>query len=369
MMNVRIPSLYSHAAGGEGIHYMPEVGCFVWVCVPSDSEDTAFLLLSGASIVKDASADSQPGSFDMNRPLLNPGDLALLTRDGNGLALRRGGVVELRGTPLSKIIFDPPRNRILNIAETYEVQTFGGSLDWRNLRREESGDGLMGTRFQIKAKEFAEHPGHSVRLTLGNTGEVLPLQSGDDAEKQTEEETEFKYTLSSTSKKVEGQDVVSVIPGQEITVKTKTIKAVNPSATVVDLTVFKDETVSEDKLEKSLSLGIDREGDLQLETEGAVKIDASSKWVEIVVGSSTPFTNTEAAGAKKVLITTGSQGSTEPVTRGYSLISDLALSLTEISVALKGLGIPTPSTDEFVASVIESVGAGAPYLSNTLESE
>lgn len=137
----------------------------------------------------------------------------------------------------------------------------------------------------------------------------------------------------------------------------------------MDFRIYEDETVEETDLTESLTLGMDREGDVLLETEGAVKIDVPKKWVEIAVGGSTPFTNTEAAGAQKVLVTTGTQGNTEPVTKGYSFLSDLAFSLTEIKTALNGLGIPTASTDELLANINTSVADGAPYLSTTLESE
>jgi len=93
------------------------------------------------------------------------------------------------------------------------------------------------------------------------------------------------------------------------------------------------------------------------------------KWVEISVGGSAPSINTEAAGAQKVLVTKGAQGNTEPVMRGFEFLTDLGLSLTEISTALKALGIPTAATDQLLANILTSAVDGAPYLSTTLESE
>jgi hypothetical protein len=113
---------------------------------------------------------------------------------------------------------------------------------------------------------------------------------------------------------------------------------------------------------------MDREGDLQAETQGATKI-TSDKWVEVCVGGNIPGTKTESDGVKKVLITTGSQGSTEPVVLGETFLSDLQSSLSEISAALVGLGIQTPSTDSLIANISSSRLFGTPYLSSTLESE
>jgi hypothetical protein len=367
---VRIPSLYSHAASGEGIHYMPEVGSWCWVCKPSDSAETAFVLLGGSSIVKDNAPSGKTGSFDMNRPIMNPGDIALLTRDGNGLALRRGGVVELRGTALSKIIFDPPKNRILTIAENYTVQTFGGTMTWRNLRRENDPNGLMGTRYQIKAKEYADNSGHSVQITLGNTGEVpVALQAFDESDALgTPVEETRDYVLASSAQRAKGTNVATSSPGKRIPITTKTVSSVNPSARVVDLRIYKDETKSEDELDESLVLGMDREGDVEMDTEGAVRLQ-SDNWFEFVVGGNVPAIKDKTLGVKKVCVTTEELGSTEPVVKGESFLTDLSKSLLEIQAALTALGVPTTQTANLIANITTSLVNGSPYLSKTLESE
>ena len=354
-----IPSVYSHPMNGEGIHFLPEVGAFCYVCFSSDKKTIPFLLSAGAATVpKDrSSSEGLPGSMDMFRPLLTAGDIALLTRDGNGLTLRRGGVTELKGTSLAKIVFNPTMNQVFTIAENYRVQTFGGSTEWKNLRREEDSDGQVRTRLSTVVKEYATSKGYSVRLQMGATeGDPVALQSDDSAEvPATVVEEPEVVTLSGT-----GETYTVMVP--------KSVPLLD-STRVVDFRIYEDETVGETDLKESLTLGMDREGDVLLETEGAVKIDVPKKWVEIVVGGSTPFINTEAAGARKVLVTTGTQGNTEPVTKGYTFLSDLAASLTEIKTALNGLGIPTVATDDLLANILTSVADGAPYLSTTLESE
>ena len=354
-----IPSVYSHPMNGEGIHFLPEVGAFCYVCFSSDKKTIPFLLSAGAATVpKDrSSSEGLPGSMDMFRPLLTAGDIALLTRDGNGLTLRRGGVTELKGTSLAKIVFNPTMNQVFTIAENYRVQTFGGSTEWKNLRREEDSDGQVRTRLSTVVKEYATSKGYSVRLQMGATeGDPVALQTDDSAEvPATVVEEPEVVTLSGT-----GETYTVMVP--------KSVPLLD-STRVVDFRIYEDETVGETDLKESLTLGMDREGDVLLETEGAVKIDVPKKWVEIVVGGSTPFTNTEAAGAQKVLITTGTQGNTEPVIKGFQFLSDLATSLTEISAALNGLGIPTAETALLIENIITSVGDGPPYLSTTLESE
>ena len=266
-------------------------------------------------------------------------------------------MTELKGTPLAKIVFNPTMNQVFIIAENYRVQTFGGSTEWKNLRREEDSDGQVRTLLSTTVKEYATSKSYSVRLQMGATeGAPVALQGDDSAEvPATVVEEPEVVTLSGT-----GETYTVMVP--------KSVPLLD-STRVVDFRIYEDETVGETDLKESLTLGMDREGDVLLETEGAVKIDVPKKWVEIVVGGSTPFTNTEAAGAQKVLVTTGTQGNTEPVIKGFEFLSDLSASLTEIKTALNGLGIPTVSTDDLLANIITSVGDGPPYLSTTLESE
>jgi hypothetical protein len=354
-----IPSVYSHPMNGEGIHFLPEVGAFCYVCFSSDKKTLPFLLSAGAATVpKDRSpSGGLPGSMDMFRPLLTAGDIALLTRDGNGLTLRRGGVTELKGTSLAKIVFNPTMNQVFTIAENYRVQTFGGSTEWKNLRREEDSDGQVRTRLSTVVKEYATSMGYSVRLQMGATeGAPVALQGDDSAEKAPDkvvEESEV-VTLSGT-----GETYTVMVP--------KSVPLLD-STRVVDFRIYEDETVGETDLKESLTLGMDREGDVLLETSGAIRL-ISDKWVEIRVGGSTPAENSDLLGAKKVLVTIDGQGATEPVIKGTFFLNDLFNSLTEVQTALNGLGIPTPETATLLGRMTESAMSGPPYLSTTLESE
>lgn len=355
-VTVSIPSLYSHSIGGEGVHYMPEVGATCYICHPSDNarRTMPFLLLAGAATApKDTSEQGgAPGSMDMYRPFLSPGDIALITRDSNGLILRRGGVTELRGTALAKIFFDPTRNQVLTVAEHYRLQTFGGSVEWKNTLAEKNPNGIIQAQYKMCARQYATSKGHSVQLKIGATEEdPINLQVGDADEKEP----------SFSTKKVP----ITLSDGTETSIDIPVLEAVKDSDRVLDLRVFSDETKAESELEgtETFVLGMDREGDLQVETEGATKI-SSSKWLEIAVPGTT-----DNSGTKKVLVTKGSQGSTEPVMMGRSFLTDLSSSLTEITTVLQGLNIATPITDALVAGITTSLSSGPPYLSQTLESE
>lgn len=361
-VTVSIPSVYNHPMGGEGIHYLPEVGAPCYICYPSDNprRTDPFLLSAGAATIpKDYSeSGGSPGSFDMFRPIMSPGDIALLTRDGNGLVLRRGGVTELRGTSLAKVLFNPLKNQVLTIAENYKLQTFGGYIEWKNLLSELDSQGRVKTQYSFAAKEFATSKGHSVRVRFGSTGEdPINLQTGDEADSTV-------ISFKTETRTLSGD-------GSSYTIQVPVVESLSDSARVVDFRLYKDETKDPASVtadDESFVLGMDREGDLQAETKGATKI-TSDKWIELAVEGNYPVIKTESSGVKKVLVTKGSQGSTEAVVRGETFLSELGDSLSEISAALKGLGIPTPNTDRVIANIAVSELTGEPYLSSTLESE
>ena len=355
-ITVTIPSLYSHPINGEGIHYLPETGAPCYICRASNNERLPFLLLSGAATgPKDRSeVGGAPGSMDMFRPIMSPGDIAMFTRDGNGLVLRRGGITELRSTALARIMFNPQNNQILSIGANYKVQTLGGSWEWKDLFPEKDPNGGLPVQYSLKVKQFATSKGYSVRLRMGATDEDdIQLQDGDSADAATVELEQETISLSGS--------------GSEYTLDIPRVKKVNDSARVIDFRLYKDELKEEVDLEESFVLGMDREGDLQAETSGATRL-ASEKWVEFAVSGSPPGTKS-GDGLGKVVVTKGQQGSTQPVMLGETFLTDLQSSLLEITTLLKGLGLVTPNSDSLVANITSALQVGAPYLSTTLESE
>lgn len=154
-------SPYLHFINGEGIHFVPEVGSLCWVCFPSDGNRPFVLAWAPAA---------DEGNFRSRRPDLNPGDIYLGTRDENFLILRRGGVVQIGGGPLSQRLFLPVSNTIKDLCENYSLQTVGGELNWSVQRSETDTDGKRPTNLKIQAREFASDEKPLAELQVGSHG-------------------------------------------------------------------------------------------------------------------------------------------------------------------------------------------------------
>jgi len=172
-----IPSGYLHAAEGEGMHVMPEIGAQVLVCVPSE-KDARPVILTYVPFTDAA------GTMRARRPNLNPGDLVMLSRDGNGLAIRRGGVVEIQSTSIAKTLYLPITNEIRSICENWTVFSFGGSVEWKTFRAEEDAEGRKKTRYTMKMKEFADDVAHIAEISAGSklSDGVLNIQTFKDGD-------------------------------------------------------------------------------------------------------------------------------------------------------------------------------------------
>lgn len=158
---VKFATPYQHYQNGEGIYFMPEVGSLCWVCFPSD-HNRPFVLAWGPA--------TDDGDARAKKKDLNPGDIYLGTRDENFLILRRGGVVQIGGGPLSQRLFLPINNTIKDFCENYSLQTFGGSLDWNVQRDVNTTDGSRPALLTLLAREFADDPKPVAQLQIGSHG-------------------------------------------------------------------------------------------------------------------------------------------------------------------------------------------------------
>ncbi len=158
---VKFATPYQHYDNGEGIYFMPEVGSLCWVCFPSD-HNRPFVLAWGPA--------SDDGDARAKKKDLNPGDIYLGTRDENFLILRRGGVVQIGGGPLSQRLYLPINNTIKDFCENYSLQTFGGNLDWTVQRDVNTTDGKRPALLSLSAKEFADDPSPVAQLQIGSHG-------------------------------------------------------------------------------------------------------------------------------------------------------------------------------------------------------
>ena len=88
-------------------------------------------------------------------------------RDGNQVWLRRGGVVEVGSTAISKRIYIPLLNYIRDFCENYSMMTFGGDLSWTVKRVEDDPTGVAKALFHIAAKESAQDEKATIAVRMG----------------------------------------------------------------------------------------------------------------------------------------------------------------------------------------------------------
>jgi hypothetical protein len=118
---------------------------------------------------------------------MNPGDIAINTRDGNHIILRRGGAIQIGATPIAQRLYLPLGNVIRDFAQNYHLTTPGGELSWE-LAKDEGIAGGTPTRWVLKAKEYAEQNNKAgeevptVRVVIGTS---LPKKDPDKTEGQS----------------------------------------------------------------------------------------------------------------------------------------------------------------------------------------
>lgn len=161
-------SPYLHQEAGEGFLLVPEVGAQALLCTPADGELSPFVM-GYLPIPRD-------DSYRSNRIDMVPGDMGMMTRDGNFVILRRGGVVQIGATQIAQRIYIPVANTIRDFAQNYSLTTFGGEMVWEtDTQRTEQGN--TPTRWRLRAKQYAEDSQggeeyYPVDLSIGRT---LPI--------------------------------------------------------------------------------------------------------------------------------------------------------------------------------------------------
>jgi hypothetical protein len=186
VFDIQVLSPYTHYQGGEGIHHLPEVGAICYLAFPSDNTPPFIMGYKGAASVRrsedegpERSADSEGSSdtdvsFQARRPNLNPGDIALTTRDQNFLFLRRGGVLQIGATPISQRVYIPVLNYIKDFCENYELANFAGEVSWQVLRQEDDPSGNAPATYVLRVNTSAQDENATVRvryMALAEPGE------------------------------------------------------------------------------------------------------------------------------------------------------------------------------------------------------
>lgn len=366
--HVPIPSLYTHPFEGEGVHIMPEIGAYVWLCIPSEGDTRAVPLIYKP-------LGNEAASHRANRLFMNPGDIAMVTRDRNGIKIRRGGVVEIFSTPLSRMFFLPQSNEVLTFCQNWRLETLGGSLIWKIAREEEDPDLQKGAKLTLSPKEFADHPHPVSTLQIGGqiddeTDQVLDLRVWQDSTIVEEDNGPLResaaltinrggnFNLKTYQPAVHQLDAAGgqVLPSTELDLRNegdlslRTFQSsgqesmhlnVNPTDDIVELEVFKP--LLEDS---SVKVTIDRESHIKVQV--AEGVNQVAFFVDEV--------------------------NTEGVILGQTFLTGVQSSLTEIKTLLNGLGLLTPATDIVLADIAASLPGvdgkgGAPYLSGTTRTD
>lgn len=198
---------------------MPEVGAAVWVCEPSEGDARPFILAFRPQ-------HDNRGSHRAGRGMHNPGDLSLVTRDGNGIKARRGGVTEVGSTPICRRFYLPIGNLIHDISENYLLDTFGGEIKWSVLRAEEDPEGHQATQLVWQFKEFADAIGAVGKFELG--GKIDTTVNGTSSPVAVFQVYEDGNTSDPTAAVKVGYDKTGSVGLEtgDLTVKLKTSKSV-----------------------------------------------------------------------------------------------------------------------------------------------
>jgi len=197
--DIQVGMPYFHYAGGEGFYSIPEVGAKCLVIYPSDGSDpyiAAFLAATesvpttpedeklseggksteGATTMEmedeevgetdqvDIVSGDIPVSYRNGRPLPRPGDMFWRTRDGNGIELRRGGLVSIGSTGICKRLYIPINNLIHDFCQTYQLSTPGSSFACELYEQDSEN-----TRNEVvfTAREYAEDANASISMRIG----------------------------------------------------------------------------------------------------------------------------------------------------------------------------------------------------------
>jgi len=258
--DVPFMSPYMHHYFGEGVYIMPEVGAMCWVCWPSDGEHPFILGYA-----------PPPGEegWRATRKDLNPGDIHMSTRDGNGITIRRGGVVQVMAGPLAQRLYLPIHRMIRDVCSQYELRTFGGELTWLVDRPEKNADGDKTTTLLLRAKEKATDPGYVCSLLLGHDpdDEDVALRLGVNVDGAEEATLNAELTVKHNG------EVSWAVEDSFLVAAKKNIELVAQENAKVEAT-------QEAMLKGGTSVKIDSGGDVEITATGNITMGGGSVVVE-----------------------------------------------------------------------------------------
>jgi hypothetical protein len=287
---------YTHVNNGEGIHFLPEVGAICMLAWPNDNTPPFIMGFKGAAGVQ-TSQDGRPErstadpegsdtdvSFQSRRPDLNPGDIAVTTRDENFIYLRRGGIVQIGATPISQRVYVPVLNYIRDYCENYSMSAFGGDVTWSVLRQESDPRGGAAATYVFHMNAEAQDAEATVRVRY------MPLEEPGSASRgawevrvapkgiarDTGEVTGEVYSLYVTT---DGDETQILAGSREITIKGDDLLRVSGGRTV---RVGGDDTITADGAMRHIASGEAVLGGSQIKLGGRAASSPAVKGTELL---------------------------------------------------------------------------------------
>jgi hypothetical protein len=92
----------------------------------------------------------------------------MISRDLNGIIVRKGGITQVGATPACQRIYSPVANSIRDLCENYRLDTAGGSLSWTVRRTSAVELARSPTTLVLEAKEFAQDVVPKIRVSVGS---------------------------------------------------------------------------------------------------------------------------------------------------------------------------------------------------------
>ena len=165
--DVRLTSMYSHAAEGEGGDIFPEIGANCYVGFPSEPDGRPYIL---AYVMPPTNIAGDQGT----RGEKNGGDFVFSTRDGNTVALRRGGLVQISASPLCQRFYVPVGNIIRDLFAQREDVSLLGRMEW--VHGETGSGSKTKATYRLELKDAVEDTFPTVELEVSSERtDLMPL--------------------------------------------------------------------------------------------------------------------------------------------------------------------------------------------------
>ena len=190
--DIPVASMYAHQHHGGTAFSMPEIGAYCYLFESADGTKFVMGFVVNPSPVSKELVDEngqvvQAGAallpnYGGRRGLLEAGDHILATKDGNMVAVRSGGVVQISATSLCQRLLIPVENLIRDYFQRYEARSPLGEITWGHETIVNPGEDLTtGVLIAGNWRENAQDTDFSVEIRCGKLNESV-LDSEADGE-------------------------------------------------------------------------------------------------------------------------------------------------------------------------------------------